>query len=117
MSAHRFAWELVNGAIPPGKQIDHRCHVPLCVNPAHLRLATCKQNQENRSGPSSANATTGVRGVYPHRGRYRAKVKHNRRQIHIGTFDTIAEAAAAATAARLKLFTHSQEPESVGSRT
>ena len=34
--AHRFAFELVVGAIPAGQQIDHRCCNPWCVNFRHL---------------------------------------------------------------------------------
>lgn len=67
---HRVSWELVNGPIPKGLLIDHKCHVRNCVNPAHLRLVTHKQNRENLSGPTSRN-TSGHLGVTWHKGKSR----------------------------------------------
>lgn len=69
---------------------------------------THKQNLENRKGAQS-NSASGVRGVYWHKGQRKwcAKVKHNQRNIHIGSFDTIAEAETAVVEARQRLFTHS----------
>lgn len=42
--AHRVAWLLTHGAIPKGQGVLHKCHTPLCVNPAHLYLGDQKQN-------------------------------------------------------------------------
>lgn len=103
--AHRVAYELFIGEIPNGIQIDHACRNPLCVNPCHLRLATLKQNQENLRG-ARRNSKSGVRGVFRHKGRWRAEVRHNGQQHNVGVFDTLAEADAAATAKRIELFTH-----------
>lgn len=35
-TAHRLAWELKNGPIPPGVLILHRCDNPPCCNEVHL---------------------------------------------------------------------------------
>ena len=42
--AHRVAWLLVHGPIPPGLFVCHRCDKPLCVNPDHLFLGTQIEN-------------------------------------------------------------------------
>lgn len=106
VQAHRFSYELANGPIPDGMQVDHRCHNRACVNPAHLRLATNKQNIENVSGARS-DSGTGVRGVQRTRsGKYSAKVRHHGKNYHLGTFATVADAEAAVIARRNELFTH-----------
>jgi hypothetical protein len=37
-SGHAFAWERVNGPVPPGYEVHHRCGVKRCVNVEHLEL-------------------------------------------------------------------------------
>lgn len=103
--AHRFSYEIFNGPIPEGMQVDHRCHVRRCVNPFHLRLVTPKQNSENRSG-AQRNSSSGVRGVYRQKatGRWCARVGHNGKTIHVGYFDDLAEAERAVIAKRSELF-------------
>lgn len=106
--AHRVAWKLINGPIPSGNHIDHLCHTPACVRPTHLRLATNKQNGENRKGPAGKATHSGVRGVHKSGERWVARVCHNGKQIGFGSYATINEAEAAAIDGRRNLFTHSQ---------
>ena len=87
LCAHRFSYELLVGPIPSGMVLDHICHNRACVNPAHLRLATRKQN--NRNAIRSINNKSGFKGVHRiNNGRWRAMINH----IHLGYFDTPEEA-------------------------
>lgn len=103
--AHIWAYKSFVGPIPHGMQIDHECRNRLCVNPRHLRLATNKQNQENRA--ANHKNPTGIRGVRKlPSGRYHARVRHNGTEHTVGTFDSPLEAEAAVIAKRNELFTH-----------
>ena len=56
LKAHRYAYELFCGAIPPeldgedvrGPCVIHSCDMPLCVNPDHLRIGTHVQNMHDK---------------------------------------------------------------------
>lgn len=108
VAAHRIAYELTTGTIPEGMVIDHICHNKACVNPEHLRLATIKQNIENRKGAQSNNKS-GVRGVAWHKAakKWEAHVCHQGKKHYLGLFESLKEAGDVAAAKRRELFTHS----------
>lgn len=43
---HRWIWEELVVPIPEGHEIDHSCHVRLCVNPAHLQVVSREAHQQ-----------------------------------------------------------------------
>ena len=54
--AHRVAWEQAHGLIPAGLDIDHICRTPSCVNPAHLRVVSHRENVLRGVGIAAVNA-------------------------------------------------------------
>jgi hypothetical protein len=53
---HRFAYEFVNGPVPPGLELDHLCRVRRCVNPAHLEPVTRRVNVLRGESPAAVHA-------------------------------------------------------------
>lgn len=102
--AHRYSWELTNGKIPTTRILDHSCHNPPCVNPAHLRLATPSQNNSHQNGPSRHRPPGSIRNVYPRGTRWRVYVGKDGTQYYFGTYDDRDEAAVVAERARKELF-------------
>lgn len=46
--AHRVAWELTNGPLPPGKHVCHHCDTPPCCNAKHFFLGTNVENTADK---------------------------------------------------------------------
>ena len=108
--AYRFSYELEHDPVPEGLFLDHRCGVRACVNPAHLRVVTRKQNGENLTVIQSNN-TSGVRGVSWDKGMrmWRVSVGHNGKLYYGGCYANIKDAEAAAINKRNELFTHNDK--------
>lgn len=104
---HRLCYELLIGEIPDGLLIDHRCRERRCLNPAHLRPVTSKQNQENQGG-ADVTSVSGFRNVQwnTRLNKWIVKVVHNGHSHYGGSFSSPREADAVATAMRNLLYTH-----------
>jgi hypothetical protein len=76
--AHRLAWIMLNGD-PGALEVAHKCDNRICVNPAHLFLATHQENMADcKSKGRQARATRAkltVAQVRAIRSEYRAKNK------------------------------------------
>lgn len=56
VNAHRVAWLLYRGQIPPKMHVLHHCDVPQCVNPEHLFLGTQADNMKDCARKGRANS-------------------------------------------------------------
>ncbi len=101
--AHRLAWFYITGSWPRGL-LDHIDGDSTNNRFANLREATSRQNSGN-SKLSKAN-TSGRKGVSwaPKRGKWRASIVKNRRQIFLGYYPSIEDASAAYRSAALDVF-------------
>ena len=52
--AHRVSYKIFVGEIPKGKELDHLCRNPACVNPRHMEAVSHRENL--RRSPSGAPA-------------------------------------------------------------
>lgn len=94
--AHRLAWFYVYG-VWPREQLDH-INLDISDNRlANLREATVAQNGANCQ--ARRRNKCGKKGVSKLKGKWRAQIFKNKRQVHLGLFATAEEAHSAYIAA------------------
>ena len=93
--AHRLAWFYVH-RVWPIAQIDHKNVDNSDNRIANLREATQSQNQANKPLNQKVSGT-GFKGVslYKKTGMFFARIRVNRKLIHLGSFDRAEDAHAA----------------------
>ena len=84
---HRIVYFLNTGIDPEEKQIDHIDRNRLNNKISNLRLATNKQNQDNRK--KQKNNTSGVTGLYWHKrkNKYQPSIICNGKLLDLGSFN------------------------------
>lgn len=91
---HRVAYELQTNELLGSQVIDHIDHDRLNNKFSNLRKVCRKENNRNL-GKRKSN-TSGVSGVYQlPSGKWRAQIRVDGKNHHIGCFETIEQAAAA----------------------
>ena len=94
---HRLAWLYVHGEMPPD-MIDHVNHIKDDNRIANLRLADMSLNKQNQKRALSNNKS-GFLGVHYAKG-WRAAIRIDGKQVHLGRFKTPEEAHQAYLAAK-----------------
>lgn len=57
--AHKWIWEQFNGPIAGGLELDHKCRIRHCVNPAHLQPVTHLENMRRGFWASRTHCSKG----------------------------------------------------------
>lgn len=99
--AHRLAFLFMNGETP--KEVDHKDGNRSNNSWKNLRSVERKQNCENRAPSGGLSKFKGVTKNGTSK-LWRAKIKHNRKTIHLGYFKSEIQAAHAYNQAANKLF-------------
>lgn len=60
LDAHKYIFELLNGAVQGGLELDHLCRVRCCVNPAHLEAVPKRTNILRGKSFAAVNAAKAV---------------------------------------------------------
>ena len=100
--AHRIIWEMNNGPVPNGFEIDHANGIPNDNRLCNLRIATHTQNMANTSKRSDNKS--GLKGVTfcSISGKWRARIQAGKNRHTLGKFDTKGRAAVAYAKAALR---------------
>lgn len=97
-----------------GEVVDHINRNPLDNRKENLRIVNRKKNMENQK--LSRKNTSGVKGVYWNKqaSKWQAYIRHNQKQINLGVYNTIEEAAQARKNKEQELSWHTNKPAFLG---
>ena len=96
---HRVIWEMLNGKIPKGLQIDHINRIKDDNRIENLRVVTGSVNRHNNNGVGVKIDKRALARPYT------AHIKNKQKSIHIGNYGTFCGAKMARMMYKLKLIT------------
>ena len=86
--AHQLAFLYMNGVYP--KEVDHIDGNPSNNRWNNLRIASRQENMWNRG--VNENSQTGVKGVHPHKNKFKVQFRVFGKKVYLGLFDDLQEA-------------------------
>jgi len=97
VGAHRYAWELANGPVVPGHELNHKCNNPPCVTVEHLEQVTHDQNMKymaicGRAKPLRGEAAPNAKLTEKDIREIRARIARGERQVSVGALYGIHQA-------------------------
>lgn len=103
---HRVIWEMHNGPIPEGYEIDHINHIRTDNHIQNLRIVHSDENSRNKS--RYQNNSSGVTGVSWSRQsqKWYAQIQFKGKNISLGYFNKFSEAVKARKQAEDKYYFH-----------
>ncbi|WWD11038.1 HNH endonuclease [Escherichia phage Phagiculus] len=105
LSNHIVIWNIVNGEIPKGMEIDHINHDRSENRIENLRLVSRQENAKNK-GIYKSN-TSGFSGVTIEKnGKFKARISVSGKRVALGTYIDFNDACNAIMKARLKYKFH-----------
>ena len=92
--AHRIIWEMHNGPIPDGFQIDHKDTNRANNKLENLRISTNSQNCSNRNGNQKQESSKYKGASWrPDKKKWRSYIVLNQKQYNLGHYDQEISAA------------------------
>ena len=108
--AHRLAWLIMTGELPPD-DIDHRNGVRDDNRWSNLRLASRAENCQNICTPK--HNTSGLIGAFRNHNRWMSQIRVNGVTSYLGTYDTPEEAHRAYLDAKQRLHEFQPVPREI----
>lgn len=92
IQAHRLAWFMVHGVVPP-HMVDHKDRDESNNKILNLRLATNTENQMNAKSRSSSSSKYKGVSYFKKNNNWRAYIRVNKKDIYLGSYKCEHEAA------------------------